>query len=110
MKTFKQIKEDISEGRAQGLSEAKDRTQYRCLRSRGSFLYASDKEGERLDREEYNVSTYKALLSDIAHLKSLGAVEFQIGGGFDAAERVGDWAELDYIPLVSEWVIDLDVN
>ena len=107
--TFLSIAEAIADERNDARVEAL--TGGTTVRSRGVWLSGTDAEGETVSESEaYPFKSKRELLQAVDSLRRLGAVEFCIEGGFDAADCPHDMNCGDYLPWASDWAIELNVN
>jgi hypothetical protein len=106
--TLSDIKELVSKARDVARREARE--VHSCVRSRGAWFKA-EKDGENLNESEGDMfTTMKALKSDIAHYKALGADVFWIEGGFDGADSVRELNDGDVSVWIADWAIKLDIS
>lgn len=104
---FSELKELIIVKRKEAEKEAKE-----CLpvvRSRGVYLCAYDKNGEKIN-DGFDCQLFKLtkteLLDNIESLKKEGAISFFLDGGFDGAENLRDLNDFEYVPFISCWSLD----
>jgi len=111
-KTLTELKHEIEAQRSMAKREADQN--WRCVRSRGTFLATKDRQGQCSPCPEAEAiqwrGTAKEIVSLIRHVREnypgMG-IEVYIAGGYDGAENMVEMFDGVYEPWVSSWEVSV---